>query len=613
MEFHIVDLGIILGYLVLTIILGFWVSKKASKSLRSYFLGDNNISWYFLGLSNASGMFDVSGTMWTVTILFVYGVKSAWIPWLWPVWNQVFIMIFMAIWLRRSNVITGAEWITHRFGNGSGARLAHIIVTIFAVISVFGFIAYFFVGIGKFATVFFPWDLSFSNSLIALSSEHVYALIIISVTTLYVIKGGMYSVVLTEVLQFIIMTISCIVVAVIAMMNVTKDQVLQAVPDGWDQLFFSWRLNMDWSNYLESVNAKIDSDGFELFGYLFMIMIFKGIFASMAGPVPSYDMQRVLSTKTPMESAKMSGLTMLVLYFPRYLMITGFGALAIVYLMPEFAAMGSAIDFETILPLAIERFIPVGFKGLLLAGLLAAFMSTFAAFINAAPAYLVNDLYKKYINPNAAEKTYVKYSYLASIMIVLIGLGFGFMAESINSLTLWITSALYGGYAAANVLKWLWWRFNGYGYFFGMLAGLIASTIVPLLYPDVAAIYLFPLILLISFTGSIAGTLLTPPENDETLSNFYTQSYPWGFWKPVAEKIRKNKPSFRANQNFKLDLINVLIGIIWQMTLVVMPIYLVIKHYPYFLIAFAVFTVTSIILKINWYDKLSKLSTVNYE
>ena len=162
MSLATIDIAIILAYLVFTILFGFWVSRRASKSIRSYFLGDNNIKWYLLGLSNASGMFDISGTMWTVTILFVYGLKSAWIPWLWPVWNQVFVMVFLALWLRRSGVITGAQWITFRFGDKEGGRLSHIIVTVFAIISVFGFIAYFFEGIGKFATVFFPWDLSFS-------------------------------------------------------------------------------------------------------------------------------------------------------------------------------------------------------------------------------------------------------------------------------------------------------------------------------------------------------------------------------------------------------------------------------------------------------------------
>ena len=604
MQLHNLDIAIILGYIVLTIVLGFWVSRLASRNLRAYFLGGNKLSWYLLGLSNASGMFDISGTMWAVTLLFVYGIKSAWIPWLWPVWNQVFVMVFLAIWLRRSGVMTGAQWITHRFGEDRGARLSHIIVTIFAIISVLGFIAYFFVGIGKFATIFFHWDLSVTSGFIQLTSEQSYALLIIAITTLYVIKGGMYSVVLTEVLQFVIMTISCIVVGYIAFTQVSPEQVLSAVPAGWENFWFGWNLDLDWSTYLASVNDKISSDGFELFGYLIMMMIFKGIFASLAGPVPSYDMQRVLSTRTPAEAAKMSGLTILVLFFPRYLMIMGFGALAIAFMMPEFQAMGSNIDFEQILPLAIERFVPVGFKGLLLAGLLAAFMGTFAAFINAAPAYIVNDIYKKYINPEASDKTYVRYSYASSLVLVMIGLVGGFFAASINALTLWITSALYGGYAAANVLKWIWWRFNGYGYFWGMLGGLIASTVVPLLLPDVAAIYLFPIILAASFIGCIAGTFLSDPESDAVLTAFYKTTYPWGFWKPVVKKIQAVHPEFKANSELQMDAFNILIGIIWQMTLVIMPMYLVIQMYPEFLISLGVFLVTTLILKKTWYDKL---------
>lgn len=604
MSLHPIDISIIVTYLILTVFIGFWISKKASKSLNSYFLGDNQIKWYFLGLSNASGMFDISGTMWTVSILFVYGLKSAWIPWLWPVWNQVFVMVFLAAWLRRSNVMTGAQWITHRFGDEKGAVLSHIIVTIFAIISVFGFIAYFFVGIGKFATIFFPWDLSFTTAILSFSSEESYAALIIGITTLYVIKGGMYSVVLTEVIQFVIMTISCVVIGYIAFTSVSADQIAGAVPEGWNELFFGWELGLDWTGYLDSVNDKITGDGFELMGYLVMMMIFKGIFASLAGPVPSYDMQRVLSTRTPAEAAKMSGLTMLVLYFPRYLMVAGFAVLALVYLMPEFEAMGSNIDFEVVLPLAIERFVPVGFKGLLLAGLLAAFMGTFAAFINSAPAYVVNDLYKKYVNPTASNRTYIRYSYVASLVLVFIGVIGGFYAESINALTLWITSALYGGYAAANVLKWIWWRFNGYGYFFGMLGGLLAASFVPGFFPDTSAIYLFPLILAISFVGCFLGTFLTPHDPMEVLKGFYRQTRPWGFWKPVIAAIQEEEPDFVPNQDFKRDLFNVLVGIVWQMTLVVMPIYLLIKDLGAFAIGFMIFVITSGLLKKFWYDKL---------
>ena len=85
------DYSIIIAYFIIVLGVGLWISKLARNNLDQYFLGGNKIKWYFLGLSNASGMFDISGVMWTVTLLFIYGLKSAWIPWLWPVWNQIFV------------------------------------------------------------------------------------------------------------------------------------------------------------------------------------------------------------------------------------------------------------------------------------------------------------------------------------------------------------------------------------------------------------------------------------------------------------------------------------------------------------------------------------------
>ena len=116
MSLSILDFVIILAYIIAVLAAGFYVSRRSSKDLSAYFLGSNKLKWYMLGLSNASGMFDISGSMWTVSILFIYGLKSAWIPWLWPVWNQVFVFVYLAICMRRSNVMTGAQWITFRFG-----------------------------------------------------------------------------------------------------------------------------------------------------------------------------------------------------------------------------------------------------------------------------------------------------------------------------------------------------------------------------------------------------------------------------------------------------------------------------------------------------------------
>ena len=542
--------------------------------------------------------------MWTVTILFIYGLKSAWIPWLWPVWNQVFVMVFLAVWIRRSNVMTGASWILTRF-SGAGGQLSKNIIIVFAVVSAIGFVAYFFEGIGKFCDSILPWDLAFSSDLISISSENMYALIIVGITTLYTLRGGMMSVVATEVFQYVIMTISSIIIAVIAYNAVTYDQISNVVPGGWENLFFGWTMDLDWSQTLPQLNEKIKTDGFEIIGALFMMMLFKGFFSSLAGPVPGYDMQRLLSAKNPYEAAKMSGFTILVLFSPRYLMIAAFAVLALVFLTPELSNM-SQIDFETILPYSISKFVPVGLKGLLLAGLLAAFMGTFAAVINAAPAYIANDLLKNNLLPNKSEKTYVKYGYLSSLLLVIIGVIFGFFASSLNSITLWITASLFGGYTAANVLKWIWWRFNGYGYFWGMLIGLIASTIKLLFFSSWIDIYFFPIIFICSILGCLFGSLLTPPDDMEKLKSFYKSVKPWGFWKPVYEEIKKTDKNFTKNKNFGRDMFNVFVGIIWQMSLVVWPMYLLIKKWDGFMISIAVVIITTLLLKKFWYDNLKK-------
>ncbi len=594
MKLSILDISIIIAYLVLNVFLGLLLSKRASKNISNYFLGGNKIPWFILGVSNASGMFDITGTIWLVMLLFIYGLKSVFIPWAWPIFNQIFLMVFLSAWLRRSNVMTGAEWIKTRFGNGRGAFLSEMIIVVFAIVGVIGFLAYAFKGSGLFFKTFLPWDFS----------ANTYALIIMTITAIYVIKGGMYSVVLTEVIQFTIMTFASIAIGIIALYKVSPEALNAVIPHGWDQLFFHWKLQIDWSHILPDLNKKIASDDYSIFGFFFMIVLFKGLLVSMAGPAPNYDMQRILSTKSPVEAAKMSGMVNVALFFSRYMMIAGLTVLALVFFIPQIKAMGADFNFETILPIAIKDFIPNGLKGILIAGLIAAFMSTYAATVNAAPAYLVNDVYKKYLKPNAGEKVYVRMSYAVSLAVIIVGFLFGYMTKSVDQVTLWIVNSLYGGYTAANFIKWYWWRFNGYGFFWGMVAGLASLFIVPLLFPSLNSLQAFPIILVLSVIGCVAGTLFSKPEDEKVLINFYMTVRPWGFWKPIHEKVLLNYPDFERNKDFKRDMFNVVVGIIWQLSLMTIPIYLIIHRTEYLIISVVIMIVTSITLKLNWWDKL---------
>lgn len=609
MKLKLVDILIIAAYLLIMIIIGLLLKKKAGKNLDSYFLGGKSLPFYMLGLSNASGMFDISGTMWMVYLAFVYGLKSLWIPWLWPVFNQIFLMVYLSIWLRRSNVLTGAEWIRTRFGYGKGANLSHTIVVVYAIIGVLGFLSYGFIGIGKFMEIFFPWEIVSQYIPLDVPPEyvpHMYGIFFTSIATFYVMLGGMLSIVWTDVVQFAIMTVSGIVIAVIAITKVSPEMLQAHVPAGWDTPFFGWTLDIDWGTLMPALTERMASDQYTLFTIFIMMMLFKGIFMSMAGPAPNYDMQKVLSCKTPREAALMSGSVPVVLLVPRYLMIMGFAVLAIVFFSDDFNKMGSLIDFETILPRAINEFVPVGLAGLLLAGLLAAFMSTFASTVNAAPAYIVNDIYLKYINPKASAKTQIRASYLISVLVVVISTIIGFFVENINSVLQWIVSALYGGYIAANVLKWHWWRFNGHGYFWGMLSGVVAAMIVPLFFPNTLPLYYFPVLLVVSTIGCIVGTYIGEPTDDETLMNFYIRIRPWGFWGPVIRKVEARYPQVTRNKSFKRDMFNVAIGIVWQSCLTLIPMYIVIKEGFPLVTSIIILLITTLILKKNWYDKMNR-------
>ena len=593
MSIHPIDITILVLYLIAVVSIGIYLTTRASQNLDTYFLAGRSVPWYILGVSNSSSMFDITGTMWLVLMFLVYGVKGAWIPWIWPTFNQIFLMVYLSIWIRRSNVLTGSEWITTRFGNGKGSELSRISVLVFAMVSVIGFLAYAFQGIGKFASVFFPFDIS----------PELYAITFMGITTIYVVLGGMYSVVFTDLIQFTLLTIVSFVIGFIAFTRVTPEALHAVIPNGWLDLAFTWELDLDWNDLIPAANNQIMADGWNLFTIFFMMMIFKGILISLAGPTPGYDMQRILAAKTPREAGLMSAIVS-VCQIPRWFMIVGITTLALVYFSNDLVAMGDNVDFELVLPWVISEFLPVGLVGFVLAGMLAAFMSTFDSTVNAGAAYLVNDVYKRYFNPNAPTGVYIKASYIASFLIVAVGIAFGFMSESVNSVTQWIVSGLFGGYTAPNILKWHWWRFNGFGYFYGMIAGVLAALIMPMALPELSPLNAFPFILILSGIAGIGGSLMTAPDDDKTLQEFYKNVRPWGFWKPILNKIQSSDANVRKNDKFYRDMFNIFIGMVWQINMVLVPIYLLVYEYTAFSVSLILTISTTLILKKNWYDKL---------
>lgn len=607
MRLQFIDILILLSYLVLMIMVGWHYRKKARLNKESYLMGGKKLPWYMLGLSDASDMFDISGTMWMVALCFVYGLKSIWIPWLWPVFNQVFNMMYLAKWLRRSNANTGAEWLGTRFGiTGKGVKGSHTIVVVFALLVCLGFLAYGFVGLGKFMEIFIPWEIVqpyVPFDIPAAYVAHFYGIVFTLFAMFYSIIGGMHSIVTGDVIKYCIMIAACTSIAVIAAIQLHGSSL--NIPAGWTNPFFGWNLDLDWSGIVEDANKKIDEDGYSLFGIFFMMMLFKGVFASLAGPAPNYDMQKVLSTRSPKEASKMTGFVSIILLPVRYSMVIGLTVLALLHFdQLDLSSSGGGTDFEKILPSAVNNFLPAGILGLVLTGLLGAFMGTFSGTLNTAQAYIVNDIYLEYINPSASNKRIITVNYIVGVLVVASGIIFGFLARDVNSILQWIVSALYGGYIAANALKWYWWRFNANGFFYGMLAGTVMALIFSNYIEGSKMLYYFPLLFLVSIGGCIVGTYSAPPTDIEILKKFYRTVKPWGFWRPVMLQVQKEDDSFVPNKRFGLDMFNVALGIIAQCCLTALPMYLVLWLKTPLVVTVGILIVVVLVLKRTWWNKL---------
>jgi Na+/proline symporter len=323
-------------------------------------------------------------------------------------------------------------------------------------------------------------------------------------------------------------------------------------------------------------------------------------------------MQKVLSTRSPQEASKMSGFVSIILLPIRYTMVIGLTVLALLYFNQINGSLQTpaGTDFEKILPATINNFLPVGLMGLVLTGLLGAFMGTFSGTLNAAQAYIVNDIYLKYINPDASSKRTIRMNYLAGLVVVATGVVLGLFVKDVNTVLQWIVSGLYGGYVASNVLKWHWWRFNANGFFWGMLAGIVPAIALAVLKSlDVLSgldLYYWPILFVLSLAGSVMGSYSSPPTDMGILKSFYRSVRPWGLWKPVHEIVIKEDPSFEGNKNFSINMFNVVLGIIGQLCLTILPMYIVLwMELPLFITIVLLFVII-MILKKTWWDRLKE-------
>lgn len=594
----LLDAGIIVVYFVVMIGIGVWQQRRAAKSLDNYFLGGNQIHWLALAMSGSVSTFDISGTMWMVALVYLFGMKSIWNHWMWGFMMAAFFMSYMGKWVRRSRVMTGAEWMITRFGDGTDGRAARYAYALMAVMTLVGLTGYAFEGIGKFANEYVQTGLEPEANI------RLCALVVFAITTIYTLLGGLEAVVITNVLQTLILVIASIVIAGIAYFELSPEHLTAIAPiDGgsFTNLWPQWELNN-----VESLPSGYQ--GYRMFGLLVTVWVAKGLLLNLGGPGQMFDFQMFLSARDPRDASKV-GAAWSAFLVVRWAMVMGIALLAIAAGIEVIDATGQ-VDAEIVMPKVLGRYLGPGVLGVVLAGLLAAFMSTFAATVNAGASYLVRDLYQPLFHPRADEKHLVRASYVATITIVVVGTLIGLYASSIRQVWDWIMMALGAAFVIPNVLRWYWWRFNGTGYAAGTLVGLAGA--MPLLifslngreYP----IYLtFPALCLISFVASLIGTYIAKPTEHGVLVDFYRQVRPFGWWAPIRKRAGLSSEELNdAGESAFYAIVNVVFACLAIFGAYVAPMYLV-GHWHASALAWAAASIAAIIvLKFTWYDHLPK-------
>ncbi len=580
MNLHPIDITIIFIYFLINIGIGLWVQRRATKQVDSFFLADRNVPWWMLGLSGCSSYIDIGGTMALVGAMFYLGVKSVWMTHIFWGWIIIcFYMAFQGKYIRRSGVMTFAEWNSTRFGNTRDAEWARITAATFLLVLMVFNLMFMAVGTGKFAEEFLPF------------TRWQSSLIVFGVVGIYVTLGGFVGVILTDVFQTILIAIGAIVLAILAFQSGNgSDFVATKVPE-WSSFAPVWTL---WPSYLQDTPASYQH--YNGFGY----MLFAGfgwlIFRVLAGP-NVWDFQFFLTTKSPRDASLAAGMWT-VGYTLRWIIACAFLILGI-----NLLGTSAGFDAEKIMPLVLKK-LPVGMQGIFMAVLLAALMSTLSAMINVTSSVVTNDFLARYFSTKASPKQLVRYGQLASVVAIVLAFIFSLSFNDIVSAWETMIFVVVTMILVPSTFRWHWWRFSAKAFVWGMLGTAVFIIMQKLLYPQIGVVDT----LAIDTAASLVITLFTgfvfAPSDMEVLVKFYSKVRPFGFWKPVRLESERRGLVPVNDPMPKIDILNGLLTAIFQVSLALIPFYLFLRRWSNMSLWLGIASVLSVILYFTWYKNL---------
>ena len=632
-----IDLVILLG-------IGLYARRQASKSLDNYICGGGRIPWWMMGVSGMGSFLDLAGTTVIVSFLYMIGPRGLFVEFR---GGAVLILPFMLLWAgkwhRRSGCLTLAEWNIFRFGDSWGGRFAQQMIVISMILFTVGLLAYLIIGAGTFLSMYLPF------------TPIACSLCLIIFAAFYNMISGFYGVVYTDLFQASIIISAVVYISVKAFGMVGSEAELAAVakavtgnPD-WTRPFPEWTTSMP--------------KGYEAYRHLIILMglyMFKNAFL---GAGSGYD-QRYFGAKNDRECGLLT-LFWIVLMTVRWPLMIGFaimGLYTVQSLLPDAGRVAQAatlvhsyfpdasgqkwdalmaglaytpdqypaqllaglrdllgpdqlvgkiqliswqgtINPEKVLPVVPLLAVGEGMRGVLVIALIAAALSTFGGSVNFATGMIVNDLYKRWIRPQASTRELIFCSWVSVVLLVAAGFLFSLTLQNINDVWGWLMMGLQSAILVPIFLRFYWWRFNGGGYAFGCVGGLVASIVQRVVAPELNEGWQFLNTLIFGLIGSIAGTFLTRPTDHEVLKNFYMKTRPFGIWGKFKDQLSPEERE-KVNHEHFYDLIAVPFALVWQITMFLFPMLIMIKNWSAFGIVFALWVIGGIGLWRFWYRKL---------
>ena len=537
-RFSAADWAIVLGYFALTAAIGLLYTRRAGASTSEFFIGGRNVPWWLAGVSMVATTFAADTPLAVTELVAKYGVAGNWLWWNMVMSGILTVFFFARLW-RRANVMTDVELAEVRYGGRPAAALRGFRAVYLAIpinLIVLGWV-------NKAMVTILEVSLGI-NPLVAVGICFV-------VTVAYSAAAGLWAVLWTDAVQFVIMMTAVIVLAVFAVAHVggmaaLKAQVTAQYAGGTDPL--------------SVLPVQFAAGGIS--GYVFMPLMTLAVFLSVQwwaawypGAEPGgggYVAQRIFASRTERDGV-LATLFFQVAHYalrPWPWIVT---ALATTIMYPNLGPNEKGKGYV----LAYMELLPSPWRGLMLAGFAAAYMSTVATQLNWGASYLVNDVYRRFLRPGAPEGRLVNVGRLATVFLFLASIVVSWQLDTIAGA--WqLLIAIGSGTGLVLILRWYWWRINAWSEISAMVASfvvsLVAMRVVPPLFakpadprltedPRVASTVLL-VTMAVSTVVWVATTFLTRPEPDAVLDAFYRRVRPGGpGWARVSERLGYGRES----------------------------------------------------------------------